>query len=286
MLLLALTGSLSTGKSTVSALLSAYPYSLPIIDADVLARQVVEPGTPSYRKIISHFAPTTPDLLLPSSSPPNNTSSNTNTTSREKDGQQDEEKRPINRAALGRRVFGSSSERQRDRKILNGIIHPAVRWAMAKSIFHHWIRGQWAVVLDIPLLYDSRLDIFTPTILMVAASPDVQMQRLRIRDPHLSPEEARDRVASQGGVDEKVKRTEARGRGRGYVIWNDGSREELKERVGEVMKELERGRKGWWSWRGVFLACWPVTVLWCFWEVSRGWWGRKQWEVNDQRKGE
>ncbi|KAL8884759.1 MAG: hypothetical protein Q9215_007258, partial [Flavoplaca cf. flavocitrina] len=142
MLLIGLTGSLATGKSTVSTLLSQSPYNLPIIDADVLAREVVEPGTPGYNNILKHFQSTTPDLLLQS---PN-----------ERKG------RPLNRAALGRRVFGSTPSRQRDRKILNSIVHPAVRWAIAKSILYHYLCGQWAVVLDIPLLYDSRLDIFAP----------------------------------------------------------------------------------------------------------------------------
>ena len=264
MLLIGLTGSLATGKSTVSTLLSQSPYNLPIIDADVLAREVVEPGTPGYNKILKYFQSTTPDLLLPS---PN-----------ERKG------RPLNRAALGRRVFGSTPSRQRDRKILNSIVHPAVRWAMAKSILYHYLCGQWAVVLDIPLLYDSRLDIFAAVVLMVAASPEVQMSRLRIRDPHLSEEEAGNRVASQGGVDEKVAKTEARGKGRGYVIWNDGSREQLEGRVKDFVKEVERGRRGFWRW--ALLVLWPMGLLWAGWEVGRGWWERRRWEAHVRAKEE
>src|ERR1700761_731224 len=69
MLLLGLTGSIATGKSTVSQILSSPPHNLPIIDADVLARQVVEPGTAGYRAIVSYFGPKTPDLLLPPEDP-------------------------------------------------------------------------------------------------------------------------------------------------------------------------------------------------------------------------
>lgn len=264
MLLLALTGSLATGKSTVSSVLSQPPYNIPIIDADLLARKVVEPGTAGYNQILKHFGPTTPDLLLPVEG------------QERKDKHDDGKGRPINRAALGRRVFGSSPERQRDRKILNGIIHPAVRRSMAFAIFSHFLRGSWAVVLDVPLLYDSRLDIFSPVILMVAASPSIQMQRLRLRDAHLSEEEASDRVASQGGVVEKVERTEARGRGRGYVIWNDGSKAELRQKLDGLMKEVERGRKG--AWRLIFLLLWPLAMLWAGWEIARGWFGRRRWE--------
>ncbi|KAL8677012.1 MAG: hypothetical protein Q9186_006523 [Xanthomendoza sp. 1 TL-2023] len=276
MLLLALTGSLATGKSTVSALLSQPPYSLPIIDADLLARKVVEPGTSSYRKILKHFGPTTPDLLLPASADGREAKK----LAKNQDGSG--KGRPINRAALGRRVFGSSEEIKRARKILNSIIHPAVRRAMAFSILTHFLCGHWAVILDIPLLYDSALDIFTPVILMIAASPSIQMQRLRLRDPHLSAEEAEDRVASQGGVREKVERTEARGRRRGFVVWNDGSKAELEEKVGRVMREVERGREGWWKW--VFLVCWPLAVVWGLWEVGRGWWERRQWERSRERR--
>ncbi|KAL8760856.1 MAG: hypothetical protein Q9184_002966 [Pyrenodesmia sp. 2 TL-2023] len=148
---------------------------------------------------------------------------------------------------------------------------------MFKSILYHYLRGHWAVVLDIPLLYDSGLDIFCPVIIMVAASPTTQMQRLRARDPHLSAEEARDRVASQGGVAGKVRRTEARGRGRGWVVWNEGGKEELREKVGEVVRSVEGGgRRGWWGW--VCWLCVPVGVGWGVWEVGRGWWERRRWE--------
>ncbi|KAL8799487.1 MAG: hypothetical protein Q9182_005855 [Xanthomendoza sp. 2 TL-2023] len=267
MLLLALTGSLATGKSTVSTLLSQPPYNLPIIDADLFARKVVEPGTPAYRKILKHFGPTTPNLLLPASKNIND----------DKTPTKPQDSRPLNRAALGRRIFGPSPERIKDRKLLNNIIHPAVRRAMALSILTHFLHGEWAVILDIPLLYDSNLDIFTPVILMIAASPSIQMQRLRARDGHLSARDAEDRVVSQGGVGEKVERTEARGRGRGFVVWNDGGMGELAEEVGRVMGEVERGgRKGWWRW--VFWVCWPVAVGWGVWEVGRGWWGRREWE--------
>ena len=139
MLLLGLTGSIATGKSTVSALLSKPPYSLPIVDADLIARQVVEPGTAGYHAIVKHFSPTTPDLLLPESTPKG---------------------RPLNRPALGRRVFGSGDERERDRKVLNGIVHPAVRREMYKQMVWAYLKGYWAVVLDVPLLFeDGILDV-------------------------------------------------------------------------------------------------------------------------------
>lgn len=104
MLLIGLTGSISTGKSTVSAILSSPPHNLPIIDADLLARQVVEPGTKGHAAIVSHFGPSTPDLLGA-------------------DGR-------LDRAVLGRRVFGDDPAQRRDRGVLNKIVHPLVRREM------------------------------------------------------------------------------------------------------------------------------------------------------------
>lgn len=175
MLLLGLTGSIATGKSTVSSLLSQPPYSLPIIDADLIARQVVEPGTPGYKAIVKHFLPTTPDLLL--APDPN---SNTDTT----------KGRPLNRPALGRRVFGPSPTQSRDRALLNSIVHPAVRREIYRQILFAYLRGHWAVVLDIPLLFESGWERYCGTIVVVGVSdPAIQIERLRRRDGHLSEEE-------------------------------------------------------------------------------------------------
>ncbi|KAK4239792.1 dephospho-CoA kinase-domain-containing protein [Achaetomium macrosporum] len=271
MLLIGLTGSIATGKSTVSSLLSQPPYSLTIIDADLLARKVVEPGTPGYRAIVSYFGPSTPDLLVPSSEPdmpehgPNGVG------------------RPLNRPALGRRVFGDDEQRRKDRAVLNGIVHPAVRREMFKAVVRSYFRGERAVVLDVPLLFESRLDRFCGTVLVVAVrDPEVQMERLRKRDPHLSVEDAENRVRSQGDVREKARRCEARGAGRGVVIWNDGGREELAAEVRRAMEEIERHSPKWWSW--LLWACPPAAMVlaaWGFWRNTRI---NKAWEEQELRE--
>lgn len=75
------------------------------------------------------------------------------------------------------------------------------------------------------------------------------MKRLRARDAHLSQEDAENRVRSQGDVREKARRCEARGEGRGVVIWNDGGREELQAEVRKVFESrLMSGSPEWWSW--------------------------------------
>ncbi|KAH8909545.1 CoaE-domain-containing protein [Coniochaeta sp. PMI_546] len=270
MLLIGLTGSIATGKSTVSSILSSPPYSLPIIDADVLARQVVEPGTSGYKAIVSYFGPSTPDLLVPAS-PEMPESGPTG------------QGRPLNRAALGRRVFGTDEQRRKDRGVLNGIVHPAVRKEMYKGILRAYLRGNWGVVLDVPLLFEAGLDRMCGAVIVVAVKdPKVQMDRLRRRDPHLSAQEAEDRVRSQGDVRDKARRAEARGRGRGEVVWNDGGREELEREVQRVIGTIRGQRPWWWSW--LLLGCPPLAVLTGLWEYWRNGRINRQWAELERRE--
>src|SRR3954453_7420215 len=252
MLLLGLTGSIATGKSTVSSILRSPPYGLPIIDADILARRVVEPGTPGYKKIVTHFSSTIPDLLLP---PTGQRPIGSDSGSR---GQ------PLNGQALGRRVFGDDPERRRDRAILNGIVHPAIRKEMYKEIDYYFFHGYWAVVLDIPLLFELGLDMICGTVIVVAVSdPAVQMSRLRTRDPQLSMEDAQNRVKSQGDMREKGMRPDARGRGAGVVVWNDGTVEHLEKELEGVMRKLKERNPQWWAWLLLLLPLLAgVLALW------------------------
>lgn len=276
MLIIGLTGSIATGKSTVSSLLSSPPYSLPIIDADLIARQVVEPGTPGYQAIVEYFGPSTPDLLLLAADPPPQNNSDTGSGSGIGGNARGQ---PLNRPALGRRVFGNTPDRQHDRQVLNGIVHPAVRWTMYKALVTHYLQGQWAVVLDVPLLFESGLDVLCGTVVVVGVSdPAVQMARLRARDAHLSAEDAENRVRSQGDVRGKAARAEFRGvrARRGLVVWNDGGREALDGEVRRVMREVSGGSPRWWAL--VLLLAPPVGVGVGVWNVLVNWWTHRAWE--------
>lgn len=264
MLLIGLTGSIATGKSTVSNLLSSPPYNLPIIDADLLARKAVEPGTWAYKRIVATFGPTTPDLLLPASDP----ASGGQETGPTGQG------RPLNRPALGRRVFGTTPERTAARRQLNRIVHPAVRLYMLREVLMHYIRGRRAVVLDIPLLFESGLDAFVGAVVVVAVSdPQVQTLRLRGRDPHLTPDDAAARVASQTDVRDKARRALERnhlaGRGRGYVLWNDEGKEDLRVQVDELVRRVDEGSPAWWS--AVLRFVPPLALCVVLLELFRGW---------------
>ncbi|PYI28071.1 CoaE-domain-containing protein [Aspergillus indologenus CBS 114.80] len=292
MLIIGLTGSIATGKSTVSSLLSSPPYSLPIIDTDLLARKVVEPGTEGYKAIVNYFGPTTPDLLLPASPPdsassssssssPNDTTTTTTTTTT--DPQSDRSPRPLNRLALGRRVFGTTEDRKRDRMILNKIVHPLVRREVYKALAAHYVRGHWAVVLDVPLLFESGMDLICGTVVVVGVrDPAVQMQRLRARDPHLSAEEAANRVRSQGDVASKAARAEWRGPRRGLVVWNDGDKQALEGEVRRALAVVQASSPRWWAW--VLLVLPPVGVLAAVWNLGVNFWGRRGWETRERER--
>lgn len=285
MLIIGLTGSIATGKSTVSRILAAEPYNLPIIDADLLARQVVQPGTPAYKAIVARFGSSTSDLLLPPEedvSPQDGTSPE----GRSRPSHGDASGRPLNRAALGRRVFGDSPTARADRAALNAIVHPAVRRAMLKQALAAYVRGRRAVVLDVPLLFESGLDALCGAVVVVSVrDPAVQMARLRRRDAHLSEAEARDRVASQGDVREKARRCQERGPGRGVVVWNDGSEEELRDEVAGAIAALRNASPRWWS--VVLLACPPLAVVvaaWTYWQnrrIDRRW---RETELRERAK--
>lgn len=267
MLLLGLTGSIATGKSTVSQILSSPPYNLPIVDADKIAREVVEPGTWGYRKIVETFGPSTPDLLV------ENTAENGGEHGHNGKG------RPLNRPALGRRVFGEG--RTEDRQALNKIVHPAVRGAMYKQMLYAYLRGCWACVLDVPLLFESGWEPLCGTILVVAVrDAEVQMQRLRARDEHLNEEDAKNRVAAQWDVRDKAERCLRRGDKAGVVVWNDSDKADLKRQIDQVMTKVKSGSPQWWAW--LLLLCPPLAVASGAWNYIRSWWIKRQWEKQKQ----
>jgi dephospho-CoA kinase len=78
------------------------------------------------------------------------------------------------------------------------------------AVLYYYLTDHWAVVLDIPLLFENGLDTFYGAVVMVAVSdPAIQMKRLQERDPPLSPEDAENRVRSQGkGEGEKGRNEE------------------------------------------------------------------------------
>lgn len=161
--------------------------------------------------------------------------------------------------------------------------------ARYKEITSHYLHGHWACILDVPLLFESSLDLLCGTVLVVAVSSrEVQLQRLLTRDKKqggdMTREDAERRVLSQMLIEEKTERVEKiyqRGgqRGRGYVLGNDGSVEDLGKEIERVLGEVKRGRDGWWKW--MLWALPPLAGAVGLWVCVMNWWWRRRWMESD-----
>jgi len=195
-MIIGLTGSIASGKSTISAMLKEKGY--PIIDADLVARLVVEPGTSTLSEIERVFG----DQVM------------------NKDG-------TLNREALGQLIFHEPAKR----KQLNDLMHPAIRAEMLRQRDELFDRGEKTLIMDIPLLFESRLQHFVDKILVVSVTEEMQLQRLMQRNS-LSEEEAKARIRSQLPISEKEKGADA-------VIYNNGSIEQSKVQLERILVEWD-----------------------------------------------
>lgn len=190
-----LTGGIASGKSSVSQLFAKL--GARIVDADVAARKVVEPGSEGQEQVIAAFGH---HLLQP-------------------DG-------TLNRKELGRIIFSDREARRR----LESITHPLIFRHMYLELQHAIRTDAPVVILDIPLLFETGL--FMEEIdesVVVYTHPKTQLQRLMERDG-LSEAEARSRVQAQIPIDEKARRAE-------HVIDNSGTPEQTQQQVWALWKE-------------------------------------------------
>lgn len=195
-MIIGLTGGIASGKSTVSEMLKEL--GIPIVDADQIARQVVQPGEKAYEKIVRYFGE---EMLFP-------------------DG-------TLNRKKLGSVVFNDEKERE----VLNGIIHPAIREQMDEQKTAFINQGYETVVLDIPLLFEgkNKQSYELDKVLLVAVSRDVQFSRLVERD-QTGEDDARQRINSQMPIKEKAALADE-------VIDNNGTKEETKRQLLAILKK-------------------------------------------------
>ncbi|MFS0751207.1 dephospho-CoA kinase [Oceanobacillus sp. 1P07AA] len=167
-LVIGLTGGIASGKSTVSSMFQEKNY--PVIDADIIAREVVEPGEKAYDQVIEAFG---------------------------KEIIQDDHK--INRPKLGSIIFTDEDKRNQ----LNAIVHPAVRSRMISKRDDYINKDVPCIVLDIPLLFESNLINLVDKTLVVYVDENIQLTRLMKRNGY-SEKEASDRINAQMPLKEKA----------------------------------------------------------------------------------
>ncbi|MCZ0754878.1 dephospho-CoA kinase [Anoxybacillus sp. J5B_2022] len=195
-LTIGLTGGISSGKSTVAHMLKEL--NIPVIDADIIAREVVNVGEEAYVRIVETFGN---DIL-------------------EANGE-------IDRAKLGAIVFHDEEKR----KQLNAIVHPAVRKKMLAEREAYIRRGEPVVVLDIPLLFESKLTHFVDKIIVVYVDEATQLERLMKRNG-FSQEEALARIRSQMPLSEKKAHADA-------VIDNNGTVDKTREQLLYILNKWD-----------------------------------------------
>jgi len=159
MLRIGLTGGIGAGKSTVSATFA--DCGGVVVDGDVIAREVVEPGTEGLARLVEVFGE---DILLPGGA--------------------------LNRPALAARAFGDSDKRA----TLNGIVHPLVARRRAEIIAA--VSEDEVVVEDIPLLVESGMAPLFPLVTVVHTDAEERLKRL-VEHRAMSESDARARIAAQ-----------------------------------------------------------------------------------------
>jgi len=163
-----LTGNIGSGKSTVGRMLSAR--GIPVVDADQVAREVVEPGRPALREIAARF----PGALRPDGS--------------------------LDRKALAARVFTDTAERE----ALNAIVHPRIAEEVATRMAALSASGEKVAVYEAALIVENDLHRGLDGLIVVTAPAEAQIARLRKREG-MSEAEARARIASQLPAEEKAR---------------------------------------------------------------------------------
>ncbi|CAG9619595.1 dephospho-CoA kinase [Sutcliffiella rhizosphaerae] len=192
--IIGLTGGIASGKSTVANMFR--DKNIPVVDADIVAREVVEIGTNTYKQLVETFG----NEILNSD-------------------------RSLNRPKLGSIIFQDEEKR----KQLNNIMHPAIRSKMKEQTKQYIEKGHETVVMDIPLLFESKLTHLVDKIVLVFVNEKTQLKRLMNRN-ELSEKEAVDRISSQMPLKDKVALSHA-------IIDNNDTLSYTKQQLEEILQE-------------------------------------------------
>lgn len=195
-LILGITGNIASGKSMIAEAFAQRGAAL--VSADQLAREVVAPGSPVLRQLVTHFGA---DILLTSGE--------------------------LDRERLGQLIFTDSSAR----KELNHITHPAIaKLATERLRKFKQTAGIPLVIYEAPLLFEAGAEDRVDRVLVVKIDAAVQLQRLMARDG-LDMAAAKARVAAQMSQEKKLARAD-------YVIDNSGTIEAVLRQVDKLWNQL------------------------------------------------
>jgi dephospho-CoA kinase len=165
--LVGLTGGIASGKSTVAEILKRQGAA--IINADVLAREVVEPGHQAWTEIVNTFGTA---VLQPD--------------------------RALDRQKLRAIIFDDAAARKK----IESIIHPQVRALAEQRIREHAAAGYAVIVYEVPLLFEGNLQEWLRPVILVACDVDTQRNRLQSRD-NLSAAQAQKHIDAQMSLEAK-----------------------------------------------------------------------------------
>ncbi|QAY61946.1 dephospho-CoA kinase [Microbacterium protaetiae] len=202
--LIALTGGIASGKSTIADRLAAH--GAVVVDADAIVREVQQPGSPVLTDIAEAFGE---GMLHPDGS--------------------------LDRAALGARVFGEPDLVAR----LNAIVHPAVKVESLRRFAAAFAADPSAVVVyDVPLLAEARADDDWDLV-VVAHAPAAVRERRLIELRGMTQEQARARIAAQAGDDERLALADVVIDTAASIGETLAQADALWERVSETRRSLE-----------------------------------------------
>jgi dephospho-CoA kinase len=197
-LLLAVTGGIASGKSSVSKMLE--DLGAPIIDYDVIAREIVEPGEPAWKDIVAYFG----EQVL-------------------------KEDRQIDRKKLSHIVFRDMEQRKK----LESFTHPRIIEEAARQADEIAEKNPNAIIqVAVPLLFEINIQYKFHKVLLVYVPREIQIERLVERDA-ITKEAAESILKAQLPIDDKLGYAD-------FVIHNEGTLEETRRQVEQVWEELKK----------------------------------------------
>ncbi|CAG4942298.1 unnamed protein product [Colias eurytheme] len=204
MFIVGLTGGLATGKSTVLSIFREN--GIAVIDADEIARKVLEPGTKAWKEVKQYFGD---EVLNP-------------------DGK-------VNRLKLGEIVFNDRDKRMK----LNSITHPRIQSSMMRMAFNYFFTGHSYIVMEVPLLFETgKMLTFMHKIITVVCEDHQQLERLCKRND-FAENVAKKRISCQMPLERKVAKSH-------FVIDNSGDILTTRQQTESIIRLLKHSKFTWY----------------------------------------